>query len=90
MSFEGADRAACIGLDTDFFFDYAWASVAIATCHACPVLDACREFALAEGRLLFGVWGGLTHEDRKRRLRDDQREWESVRLPLEVVSESAP
>lgn len=35
---------------------------AIAVCVACPVMQTCRDYALA-GRERYGVWGGLTQED---------------------------
>jgi WhiB family redox-sensing transcriptional regulator len=33
-------------------------------CGSCPVLDQCREHALAV-REPYGVWGGLTEDDRE-------------------------
>ena len=33
-------------------------------CETCPVLDACREHALAV-REPYGVWGGMTEDDRE-------------------------
>ena len=32
-------------------------------CNACPVIDACRDYALA-AREPFGMWGGLTPTER--------------------------
>ena len=40
------------------------AAAAKAVCHGCPVLDACREHALAVHEP-YGVWGGLSEEDRE-------------------------
>lgn len=40
-------------------------NAAKAVCATCPVLDACREHALAV-REPFGVWGGLTESERER------------------------
>lgn len=34
-------------------------------CMKCPVLDDCAEYAL-DNRIEFGVWGGLTEEDRRK------------------------
>lgn len=34
-----------------------------ATCARCPVIDACRRYAL-QAREPFGVWGGLSQSDR--------------------------
>lgn len=36
---------------------------AVAVCRACPVIAECREHALRV-REPYGVWGGLTEEDR--------------------------
>lgn len=33
------------------------------TCHRCPVIAQCREYALRT-REPYGVWGGLSEEDR--------------------------
>lgn len=34
-------------------------------CATCPVLDTCRDYALEHGEL-YGVWGGLTENERHR------------------------
>jgi WhiB family redox-sensing transcriptional regulator len=36
-----------------------------AVCAQCPAVMACREFALDNGEV-FGVWGGLSEDDRER------------------------
>lgn len=36
-----------------------------AVCRSCPVMQQCREHALAV-REPYGVWGGLTEDDRER------------------------
>ena len=38
---------------------------ALQACRWCPVKEQCREFALAHPGL-FGVWGGLTQNERDR------------------------
>jgi WhiB family redox-sensing transcriptional regulator len=38
-----------------------------AMCDACPALDACRELAL-ETLELYGVWGGLSEQERRNHL----------------------
>lgn len=38
---------------------------AVAVCRRCPVIDACRDWALDHTQALDGVWGGLTVNDRK-------------------------
>ena len=37
---------------------------ALAICRRCPVLDQCREHALAVNEP-YGVWGGMTEKDRE-------------------------
>ena len=41
------------------------AEAAKAVCATCPVISACREHAL-RAREPYGVWGGLSEEDRQR------------------------
>lgn len=66
-------RAACRGIDTSMFFhpenERGPSRVrremrAKAVCAACPVIDNCREWALA-AREPYGVWGGLSVEERE-------------------------
>ena len=65
-------RAACRGTpDPDLFFPLdttgpAARSVAAAKaiCARCPVLPACRTWAL--GHEAYGIWGGLTEHERAR------------------------
>lgn len=38
---------------------------AIARCVACPVIAQCREWAI-DNNEQFGIWGGMTPEQRKR------------------------
>ncbi|MQA06770.1 MAG: WhiB family transcriptional regulator [Streptosporangiales bacterium] len=50
------------------------AAVAKRLCRSCPLLDACREWALAHPTAArYGVWGGLSERERraerKRRIR---------------------
>ncbi len=65
-------KAACRGMDDTWFFppdrEQAKArasriSKAKSVCAHCPVLIDCREFALVNGEV-FGVWGGLSEDDR--------------------------
>ncbi|WP_030194664.1 WhiB family transcriptional regulator [Streptomyces sp. NRRL S-87] len=66
-------RAACRGLGTDPFFQPADESsaeravreeAARQVCAPCPVRVECRRHAL-NSREPYGVWGGLTEEDRR-------------------------
>lgn len=66
------DRAACLNEDPDLFFPPGsdWKghedqeAAAKAVCNRCPVLDQCREKALADSDFE-GIRGGLTGEERK-------------------------
>ena len=80
MSGHWTDQAACKGRTQEFFpkspgrgnTPKAWAAFrsqineAIATCEACPVLDACKTYA-QEASLGHGVWAGeyLGHDFRQ-------------------------
>ena len=66
------DSAACLGDgDPDAWFaeprEKARVRHALATCHGCPVRTQCLDFAMARNDQ-FGIWGGLTEQDRKRLL----------------------
>ncbi|MBB3662073.1 WhiB family redox-sensing transcriptional regulator [Prauserella sediminis] len=43
-----------------------------AVCRACPVLELCREHALAVHEP-YGVWGGLSESEREHIIRNEQR-----------------
>lgn len=60
---EWRDFAACRRSRVDFF-DEQQEAAAVRVCASCPVLQPCRETALAE-RPPEGVWGGLTPRDRR-------------------------
>lgn len=66
-------QAACTGLGTDAFFHPDGERgqrranrerAALAVCASCPVMAACAEHALRV-REPYGVWGGLTENDRE-------------------------
>lgn len=66
-----SDRAACLTAEPELFFPIGNTGVALddvaaakAVCRSCPVLDACRDYALAS-RQPFGVWGGMDEEERR-------------------------
>lgn len=69
--------AACRGLDSEVFFHPEGQrgsartrreDKAKAICAACPVMQQCREHAL-KVREPYGVWGGLTEDERESILR---------------------
>lgn len=67
-------KAACRGVDPDIFYPVSdeEAEDAKAICAACPVQQACLEWALAV-REKDGVWGGATERERRRILRRRRR-----------------
>jgi WhiB family redox-sensing transcriptional regulator len=59
------ERVACAGKDPEIFFSDN-ANQAKRICARCPVQIECLEFALSvEGCDAYGVYGGLTNEERK-------------------------
>lgn len=60
-------RAACRGADTAMWFPDPKepAEAAKAVCAGCPVRDECLDYALAS-RQRFGVWGGMSEQERRR------------------------
>ena len=60
-------EANCLGLDPELFFPEAGASPepAKAVCRGCVVRNECLALAL-DGRVAYGVWGGLTAAERER------------------------
>jgi WhiB family redox-sensing transcriptional regulator len=64
------------GINPDLFFPNRGANShhvakARAICSTCPVQTDCADYAIRQSSSLFGIWGGLTVEDRRhaRRLR---------------------
>ncbi|RYZ61879.1 MAG: WhiB family transcriptional regulator, partial [Proteobacteria bacterium] len=71
--------ANCRGIELDVFFPIGqgkmtgWdESRAKSVCQACTVLDACRRWAL-EPRPEFGIFGGLTADERRAALTAPRR-----------------
>jgi WhiB family transcriptional regulator, redox-sensing transcriptional regulator len=64
------DQAACFGIDPDTFFPTSEdeAGPALAYCTACPIRQTCLAWALKNGER-YGVWGGLTEQQRRRVVR---------------------
>jgi WhiB family redox-sensing transcriptional regulator len=68
-------QARCGGRCDDLFFPTGTTGPAEdqtqqakAICASCPVRETCLDWALATGQQ-FGIWGGLTEEERRRILR---------------------
>ncbi len=70
--YEGSweSHAACADLDSSIFFPVRGASnrKGKQVCGTCPVRTECLAFAL-ESRQKYGIWGGLTGEERRAYLR---------------------
>jgi len=73
-------RAACQGVQSSTFFHPEYERgenrrrrvvEAKAICRCCPVLRMCREHAL-QGQERYGIWGGLSEEERTDHLRARQ------------------
>ena len=64
------DRAACFGIDPDVFFPTSEeeAAPALAYCGGCGIRGMCLAWALKNGER-YGVWGGLTEQQRRRLVR---------------------
>jgi WhiB family redox-sensing transcriptional regulator len=67
-------RAACRGVDPDIFYPVSEedADEAKGICFACPVRQACLEYALVN-RERDGVWGGATERERRRMIRQRRK-----------------
>ncbi|MBB5937043.1 WhiB family transcriptional regulator [Streptomyces zagrosensis] len=79
-----ADRwrhAACVDEDPELFFPVGATSPrtlqqeqeAKAVCARCPIIDMCRDWAVATGQT-HGVWGGTSEQERAVLLRRARRE----------------
>lgn len=64
------DQGKCrdAGDSEEFWMDGTTPARAAALCAGCPVIEACREYALAVPEE-FGVWGGLDETTRRRMVR---------------------
>jgi WhiB family redox-sensing transcriptional regulator len=74
------ERARCRSSEPDAMFVMGAAQrAATKICIGCPVRAECLATAL-DGRIEFGVWGGLTERQRRAllRRRPDVRSWRSV------------
>ena len=57
-------------MDVDWFSgNQAKIADAKAVCAQCPVLALCRDYGLTAGRHEWGIWGGLTEDERRSRRR---------------------
>jgi WhiB family redox-sensing transcriptional regulator len=77
------DRAACRGAaagiswfptGTDRATMTTAAKAAKTVCETCPVRTSCRDWAVAQGSRLYGIWGGLDEKERDQVRRQLRRE----------------
>lgn len=99
LSFEGFNQGACRTPDPDYGYDLHFPvsesagnapqiARAKAVCTSCPVVTACRAFALANA--VDGVWGGMTEGERRVvRAREQKRELAAAQAD-EAASEQLP
>lgn len=69
-------RAACRREEPELFCapqTAANTAKALAVCRACPVQADCRDEALT-AHIEYGIWGGLTEDDRQAIWRQDREE----------------
>ena len=61
------DRSACYGIDPEVLFPASEedAGLALSYCAACSIREMCLACAL-KNRERYGVWGGLTEQQRRR------------------------
>lgn len=62
-------KAHCLGMDTNMFYPERGEAVKLrkAVCVGCPVRAQCLEAGMREH---FGVWGGLSEQERRRMRRN--------------------
>ena len=60
-------EAACRGTDTEIFYPVTQdeEAEALSICATCPVRAQCLDYAI-RNREAYGVWGGMTPEQRRR------------------------
>ena len=60
-------EAACRGTDTEIFYPVTAdeEAEALSICATCPVRAQCLDYAI-RNREAYGVWGGMTPEQRRR------------------------
>lgn len=71
-----AGACAQPGSDPDTWFNPDTETQAIAVCESCPVIAACRDWAAAV-RPAFGIWAGMTPQQRIDQRRREQRRKEA-------------
>jgi len=66
------DEAKCANIDVEKFFERATEKEAKRFCATCPVQGDCLQYALVYD--MYGVWGGMSYKERKRKFPSDYRQ----------------
>ena len=86
-------RGSCRGMSSDLFFHperergparAAREARAKTVCRCCPVLAQCRDHALAVHEP-YGVWGGLTVDERKEQIRANTAQTDTAQTCVDVA-----
>ena len=84
-------EGSCRGMDSAFFFHpdgergparARREARAKAVCQACPVLELCRQHALAVQEP-YGIWGGLSESERDSMIKARKRQFALDRIPVQ-------
>lgn len=88
---EWTEYALCSQTDPELFFPERGnpAYKARAVCAACPVMMQCRSFALNCPEHLYGVWGGLSEQERRYYRSKRQLPIRPTQNPMEVCGTEA-
>ena len=80
----------CANADPDLFFPEPGADTSAAReiCRSCPVRRMCLDYAV-ETRQKFGIWGGMT-ENQRRRLRRDRDDHPARPVPNHTAPVAVP
>ena len=67
---DGNEQAKCTEewIDPEIFFDPQLETMAIGVCNRCPLQRECLKYSIEEN-IEEGVWGGITHAQRKQMLK---------------------
>ena len=87
-----SDRAACRYHDPDLFFPLSAVGAGLAqtrqakrVCATCPVVAECLDWAIAHG-IRFGVWGGLSEDEREAAARGRHGTASTAGRPVSVLT----
>ena len=82
-AFDWRAKAACRDKDPELFFPVGNTGAAKAVCRTCKVIDACLKCALDTNQD-YGVWGGLSEDERRALKRRAMRARRSQAMQMQV------